>query len=83
MLLPRPDEKAREYFDLVGFGQMTITLEDVPFQLGLSVNGDPVSGCLGDWARHYQGRGIIEHCQEAFGQTPGVDVRQGWAVNIN
>ncbi|QHN99643.1 uncharacterized protein DS421_13g399640 [Arachis hypogaea] len=28
-------------------GEMTITLQDVTYQLGLRIDGDPVSGCIG------------------------------------
>nr|XP_025607413.1 protein MAIN-LIKE 2-like [Arachis hypogaea]XP_025657603.1 protein MAIN-LIKE 2-like [Arachis hypogaea] len=32
------------------FGECTVTLHDVAFQLGLPVDGDAVSGCLGEFA---------------------------------
>ncbi|KAL4380462.1 hypothetical protein AHAS_Ahas04G0035900 [Arachis hypogaea] len=30
-------------------GEMTITLQDVVYQLGLRIDGDPMSGCIGGW----------------------------------
>ncbi|MED6193489.1 hypothetical protein PIB30_019962 [Stylosanthes scabra] len=63
------------------YGEMTITLKDVAYQLGLR-NDDPISGCLSNWELHHECRSILDMCQEAFVHTPGLDVRQGWAVNI-
>ncbi|KAL4321327.1 hypothetical protein AHAS_Ahas14G0099400 [Arachis hypogaea] len=37
-------------------GEMTITLQDVAYQLGLRIDGDPISGCIGGWEQHHQGR---------------------------
>ncbi|KAL4299950.1 hypothetical protein AHAS_Ahas17G0152100 [Arachis hypogaea] len=41
-------------------GDMTITLQDVAYQLGLRIDGDPMSGCIGGWEKHHQGRTIEE-----------------------
>ncbi|XP_072066719.1 protein MAIN-LIKE 1-like [Arachis hypogaea] len=40
--------------------EITITLQDVAYQLGLRIDGDPVSGCIGGWEQHHQGRTIEE-----------------------
>ncbi|RYR64324.1 hypothetical protein Ahy_A03g010455 isoform B [Arachis hypogaea] len=37
------------------FGEYTITLEDVAYQLGLLINGQYVSGCLTDFERYIDG----------------------------
>ncbi|RYQ82488.1 hypothetical protein Ahy_B10g101076 [Arachis hypogaea] len=37
------------------FGECTITLQDVAYQLGLPIDGQYVSGYLTDFARHIEG----------------------------
>ncbi|XP_016196015.1 serine/threonine-protein phosphatase 7 long form homolog [Arachis ipaensis] len=45
-------------------GEMTITLQNVAYQLGLRIDGDPVSGCIGGWEQHHQRRTIEEFCEK-------------------
>ncbi|QHN81380.1 uncharacterized protein DS421_20g686380 [Arachis hypogaea] len=56
-LMARPPEQIRPYLKRAGWrlefhtfylpcGEMTITLQDVAYQLGLTIDGDPVSGCI-------------------------------------
>ncbi|QHN95876.1 uncharacterized protein DS421_18g613510 [Arachis hypogaea] len=51
-------------------GEMTITLQDVAYQLGLRIDGDPMSGCIGGWEQHHQGRSIEELCEQILGGFP-------------
>ncbi|KAL4344762.1 hypothetical protein AHAS_Ahas11G0210800 [Arachis hypogaea] len=44
-------------------GEMSITLQDVAYQLRLRIDGDPVSGCIGGWEQHHNGRFIEDFCQ--------------------
>ncbi|RYR26902.1 hypothetical protein Ahy_B02g061212 isoform B [Arachis hypogaea] len=36
------------------WGEFTITLEDVAMQLGLPIDGEPVSGTLRSWSKFHQ-----------------------------
>ncbi|KAL4277287.1 hypothetical protein AHAS_Ahas20G0292100 [Arachis hypogaea] len=66
-------------------GEMTITLQDVAYQLGLRIDGDPVSGCIGSWEQHHQGWTIENFCQQLLGIVPGADDRQSqtkWTVKL-
>ncbi|XP_025634379.1 protein MAIN-LIKE 1-like [Arachis hypogaea] len=56
--------------------EMTITLQDVAYQLGLRIDGDPVSGCIGGWEQHHQGQTIEELCEQILGVVPGLEDRQ-------
>ncbi|RYR20216.1 hypothetical protein Ahy_B03g065313 isoform G [Arachis hypogaea] len=49
------------------FGECTITLQDVVYQLGLSIDGQYVSGCLTEFERYIQGGRLA---WETFGQIP-------------
>ena len=51
------------------FGECTITLQDVAFQLGLHIEGDPVSGCMSSW-EHFEGNDIFSLCEELLGVVP-------------
>ncbi|RYR39047.1 hypothetical protein Ahy_A09g044447 [Arachis hypogaea] len=51
------------------WGESTITLEDVAMQLGLPVDGEPVSGTLRSWSKFHQ-RDIWEWCHELLGEVP-------------
>ncbi|XP_020972880.1 protein MAIN-LIKE 1-like [Arachis ipaensis] len=51
------------------WGECTITLEDVAMQLGLPVDGQPVSGTLRLWSKFHQ-RDIWEWCHELLGEVP-------------
>ncbi|QHO00407.1 uncharacterized protein DS421_13g406300 [Arachis hypogaea] len=53
------------------FGECSITLQDVAYQLGLSIDGEPVSGCLTEFEN------LMEHSRpawvwfrELFGELP-------------
>ncbi|QHO36373.1 uncharacterized protein DS421_9g283280 [Arachis hypogaea] len=53
------------------WGECTITLEDVAMQLGLPIDGQPVSGTLRSWSKFHQ-RDIWEWCHELLGEVhPG------------
>ncbi|RYR15655.1 hypothetical protein Ahy_B04g072552 isoform B [Arachis hypogaea] len=55
---------------------MTITLQDVAYQLGLRIDGDPMSGCIGGWEQHHQGHTNKELCEQLLGVVLGLDNRQ-------
>ncbi|RYR10371.1 hypothetical protein Ahy_B05g078833 isoform D [Arachis hypogaea] len=53
------------------FGECTVTLQDVAFQLGLLVDGNAVSGCLAEFENFIEGgRPAWEWFQELFGELP-------------
>ncbi|QHO30229.1 uncharacterized protein DS421_8g231470 [Arachis hypogaea] len=53
------------------FEECTITLQDVAYQLGLPVDGLPVSGCLTDFEMLMkEGKPAWEWFQELFGELP-------------
>ncbi|RYR49149.1 hypothetical protein Ahy_A07g035464 isoform E [Arachis hypogaea] len=53
------------------FGECTITLQDVAYQLGLPVDGLPVSGCLTDFEKFTEkDKPAWEWFQELFGELP-------------
>ncbi|RYR25488.1 hypothetical protein Ahy_B02g059276 [Arachis hypogaea] len=65
--------------------EMTITLQDVAYHLGLKIDGDPMSGCIGGWEQHHQGRTIEELCEQILGVVPDLDDRQSqtkWTVKL-
>ncbi|QHN87188.1 uncharacterized protein DS421_16g552870 [Arachis hypogaea] len=51
------------------WGECTITLEDVAMQVGLPIDGEPVSGTLRSWSKFYQ-RDIWQWCEELLGEVP-------------
>ncbi|MED6211232.1 hypothetical protein PIB30_071773 [Stylosanthes scabra] len=63
---------------------MSITLQDVAYQLGLRIDGDPVSGCISGWELHYDGRGIETMCRELLGAitTERDRQRDKWNVHL-
>ncbi|MED6215588.1 hypothetical protein PIB30_115170, partial [Stylosanthes scabra] len=64
---------------------MTMTLEDVAYQLGLTTEGEPVSGCMTGWETFYEGRTMEDLCQQLLGAFPGENDRQAagkWVVNM-
>ncbi|XLR05360.1 hypothetical protein S83_071558 [Arachis hypogaea] len=61
------DGDPRHTFHLL-WGECTITLEDVAMQLGLPVDGQPVSGTLRSWSKFHQ-RDIWEWCHEHLGEV--------------
>ncbi|QHO01253.1 uncharacterized protein DS421_13g413470 [Arachis hypogaea] len=66
-------------------GKMTITLQDVAYQLGLRIDRDPVSGCIGGWEQHHQGQSIDELCEHILSVVLGPDDRQSqtkWTVKL-
>ncbi|XLR49595.1 hypothetical protein S83_000267 [Arachis hypogaea] len=62
---------------------MSITLQDVAYQLGLRISGDPVSGCMAGWELFYEGRSIVDICQQLLGAVPGPADRQKWNINLS
>ncbi|XP_015937627.1 serine/threonine-protein phosphatase 7 long form homolog [Arachis duranensis] len=53
------------------FGECTITLQDVAYQLGLPIDGEPVSGCLTDFESLMKhGRPTWVWFRELFGELP-------------
>ncbi|XP_029152430.1 protein MAINTENANCE OF MERISTEMS-like [Arachis hypogaea] len=53
------------------FKECIITLQEVVYQLGLSVDGEAVSGCLTDFKQFMEdGRPVWEWFQELFGELP-------------
>ncbi|XP_020979305.1 protein MAIN-LIKE 1-like [Arachis ipaensis] len=64
------------------FGECTITLQDVAYQLGLPVDGRYVSGCLTDFQIYIQGdRPAWVWFQELLGVLPSANQIQKFAVN--
>ncbi|XP_057742930.1 protein MAIN-LIKE 1-like [Arachis stenosperma] len=65
---------------------MTITLQDMAYQLRLKINDYyPVSGCIGGWEQHHQGRTIEELCEQILGVVFGPEDRQSqtkWTVKL-
>ncbi|QHO55752.1 Serine/threonine protein phosphatase 7 long form isogeny [Arachis hypogaea] len=51
------------------WGECTITLEDVAMQVGLPIDGEPVSGTLKSWSKFHQ-RDIWQWCEELLGEVP-------------
>ncbi|RYR61284.1 hypothetical protein Ahy_A04g018435 [Arachis hypogaea] len=67
-------------------GKITITLQDVAYQLGLRIDGDPISRCIGGWEQHHDGRSIEDICQQLLGVVPSPEDRQSqtkWTVKLN
>ncbi|QHO25717.1 protein MAIN-LIKE 1-like [Arachis hypogaea] len=65
--------------------KMTITLQDVAYQLELKIDSDPVSGCICGWEQQHQGRTIEELHQQLLGAISGPDDRQSqirWTVKL-
>ncbi|QHN96709.1 uncharacterized protein DS421_18g620950 [Arachis hypogaea] len=53
------------------FGECIVTLQDVAFQLGLPVDGEAVSGCLGEFEKYMEGgRPAWEWFEDLFGERP-------------
>ncbi|RYR04990.1 hypothetical protein Ahy_B06g084817 [Arachis hypogaea] len=44
--------KLRTHTFHMSFGECSITLQDVTYQLGLLIDGEAVSGCLTDFEQH-------------------------------
>ncbi|QHO01261.1 uncharacterized protein DS421_13g413550 [Arachis hypogaea] len=66
------------------FRECTITLQDVAYQLGLSVDGRYVSGCLTDFQKYIQGgRPAWVWFQELLGVIPPPSQVQKFAVNYS
>ncbi|RYQ89962.1 hypothetical protein Ahy_B09g096330 isoform B [Arachis hypogaea] len=66
------------------FGECTITLQDVAYQLGLPVDGRYVSGCLLEFQIYIQGgRSAWVWFQELLGVTPPPSQVQKYAVNCS
>ncbi|XP_025634670.1 protein MAIN-LIKE 1-like [Arachis hypogaea] len=64
------------------FGECTITLQDVAYQLGLPVDGDYVSGCLTDFHLYIEGgRPAWKWFHELLGVLPPENQVQKFAVN--
>ncbi|QHO28580.1 uncharacterized protein DS421_7g217950 [Arachis hypogaea] len=53
------------------FGECTVTLEGVAYQLGLPIDGEPVSGCLSEFENFMEnGRPAWVWFRELFGELP-------------
>ncbi|RYQ90884.1 hypothetical protein Ahy_B09g096837 isoform D [Arachis hypogaea] len=66
------------------FGECTITLQDMAYQLGLPVDGRYVSGCLSEFHIYIQGgRPAWEWFQELLGVIPPPSQVQKYAVNCS
>ncbi|XP_072080946.1 protein MAIN-LIKE 1-like [Arachis hypogaea] len=64
------------------FGECTITLQDVAYQLGLPVDGRYVSGCLTDFHVYIEGgRPAWQWFYELLGVLPPANQIQKFAVN--
>ncbi|XP_025616552.1 protein MAIN-LIKE 1-like [Arachis hypogaea] len=64
------------------FGECTITLQDVAYQLGLPVDGHYVSGCLTDFHLYIEGgRPAWQWFHELLGVLPPENQVQKFAVN--
>ncbi|RYR02962.1 hypothetical protein Ahy_B06g081799 isoform B [Arachis hypogaea] len=56
------------------FGECTITLQDVAYQLGLPIDGEAVSGCLTNFENLMEnGRPAWQWFRELFGELPPHD----------
>nr|XP_025702709.1 protein MAIN-LIKE 1-like [Arachis hypogaea] len=68
----------------MSFGECTITLQDVAYQLGLPVDGRYVSGCLSEFHLYIQGgRPAWVWFQELLGVVPPPSQVQKYAVNCS
>ncbi|XP_020961475.1 protein MAIN-LIKE 1-like [Arachis ipaensis] len=66
------------------FGECTITLQDVAYQLGLPVDGRYVSGCLSEFHIYIEGgRPAWVWFEELFGVVPPPSQVQKYAVNCS
>ncbi|MED6131210.1 hypothetical protein PIB30_007900 [Stylosanthes scabra] len=88
----QPDERIRDLLRQAGFEhvasmiqEMSITLQGVAYQLGLRIDGDPVSGCISGWEAYYDGRGVEAMCLELLGAfSASSDGQKGkWNVNLS
>ncbi|XP_072087060.1 serine/threonine-protein phosphatase 7 long form homolog [Arachis hypogaea] len=78
-------EDERRLYRLNGVAHVarTINEEDVAYQLGLPVDGQPVSGCMTDFHLHIEGaRPAWEWFQELFGELPPPDKRKLYTVHF-
>ncbi|MED6125920.1 hypothetical protein PIB30_073257 [Stylosanthes scabra] len=67
-------------------GECTITLEDVAYQLGLPIDGQPVSGCLWEFETLMPdgtGRPRCEWSDDMFGQLPEPQHRDACTVTFS
>ncbi|MED6206553.1 hypothetical protein PIB30_028010 [Stylosanthes scabra] len=55
---------------------MSITLQDVAYQLGLRIDREPVSGCISGWFEHYNGQIIEDICLDLLRHVPTEGDRQ-------
>ncbi|MED6201365.1 hypothetical protein PIB30_094212 [Stylosanthes scabra] len=62
-----------------------VTVEDVAYQLGLPVDGEPVSGCLSEFPKFMPGvrRPAWEWFEELFGQRPPEAVTEKMTVTFS
>ncbi|MED6203409.1 hypothetical protein PIB30_115238, partial [Stylosanthes scabra] len=67
------------------WGECTVTLQDVAYQLGLPLDGEPVSGCLSEFPRFMPGVGrpAWEWFEELFGQQPPESVIEKMTVTFS
>ena len=64
----------------MAYGQYTITLQDVAFQLGLHIDRNPVSGCMSSW-EYFEGSDIFSLCNGLLGAIPGSEHLIHYFVN--
>ncbi|XP_016173453.1 protein MAIN-LIKE 1-like [Arachis ipaensis] len=82
-LMTQPSEQIRPYLRQARFEY--VAYMDVAYQLGLKIDGDPVSGCICGWEQHHQGRTIEELCEQILGVVPDPKGRQSqtkWTVKL-
>ncbi|XP_016173685.1 protein MAIN-LIKE 1-like [Arachis ipaensis] len=66
------------------FGECTITLQDVAYQLGLPIDGHYISGCLTDFQTYIEGdRPAWVWFEELLGALPPANQIQKFAVNCS
>ncbi|MED6149614.1 hypothetical protein PIB30_064151 [Stylosanthes scabra] len=68
------------------WGECTVTLDDVAYQLGVPINGEPVSGCLWDF-ENMMPEGTVkprwDWFQEMFGELPDENDRDPYTVTFS
>ena len=63
------------------YGKCTVMLQDVAFQLGLRVDGEPVNGCTSNWETHLN-HDIWSFYKELLGVVPEESDMQGCTIKL-